>query len=489
MIKPENGVVYLVGAGPGSPDLLTVRAKELLESADVVAYDALISPSVLSIIPAKSELIPIGYRGYGSKQLGYGLHPTVIEMAKQGKTVVRLKSGDPFIFGRGYQECMDLTEEGIRFEVVPGVSSSLGAAVYAGFPLTHRDYSSDVVFASGHDLRGGSESNSKWEALAQTGGTIVIYMGATKIQENCERLIQNGRPQTTPAIYIAAATCGNQKIIQGTLQTLGVLTKDVDKKLQALIVIGEVIKSREIFDWRQYLPLRDKRLLVVRARPQQSKLTKMLKELGAEVIEAPQLDTTNIYGSLLASHLRDHKHLLFSDSQSVKSFFSFFKKNQLDVRELSDHFFYTMDKGARDTLSEYGILGTFFNGYCKMALDKAKTDLPSDFLIFGSDLGRESLQEDLLERNVTSTYYPLFKLNIQFPHFPPPEFDGIIFASSSSVKLLAESEWENALAKPPLFTIGEKSYSAAKKIKENVYQSTEDTRDSLIELLVNHWRI
>ena len=487
MIKPENGVVYLVGAGPGSPELLTVRAKELLESADVVAYDALISPSVLSIIPSSAEIIPIGYRGYGSKKLGYALHPTVVEMAKQGKTVVRLKSGDPFIFGRGYQECLNLTQEGIRFEVVPGVSSSLGAAIYAGFPLTHKDYSSDVVFASGHDLRGGSDSNSKWENLAKTGGTIVIYMAATKIQENCERLIKYGRPNSTPAIYVAAATCGNQKIIQGTLQTLGVLTKEIDPKLQALIIVGEVIKSRELFDWRKHLPLRDKRLLVVRARPQKSKLSKMLKDLGAEVIEAPHIKTTDIHHSLLASHLRDHKHLLFSDGQSVKSFFSFFKKNQLDIRELTDHYFYTMDRGARDTLSEFGIMGTFFNGYCKEALDKA--DLPPDFLIFGSDKGRESLREDLLERSVTSTYYPLFKLDFEFPDFAPPEFDGIIFASSSSVKTLAEGGWENAMADTPLFTIGEKSYEAARKIKEDVYQSTDDTRESLIELLINHWRI
>ncbi|MEO7161945.1 MAG: uroporphyrinogen-III C-methyltransferase, partial [Bdellovibrionia bacterium] len=240
--------VYLVGAGPGDPGLLTLRAAELLRTVDVVAHDELISPSILGQVGPKVELISVGYRGYGSSKLGYRMHPLIIERALQGKTVVRLKSGDPLIFGRAVQECEELAEHGIPFEIVPGITSGMGAAAYSGIPLTHRSCASDVIITSGHDLRGGSQSNSNWDALGKSTGTILIYMAASKIRENCDRLIAAGRAANTPAAFIADASRASQRVVIGTLSNLSEEVGEVDKKIPALIVVGDVINQRSSFN-------------------------------------------------------------------------------------------------------------------------------------------------------------------------------------------------------------------------------------------------
>ncbi len=476
----KKGIVYLVGAGPGRADLMTVRAKELLMKADVVAYDALISPTLLATIPPHAKLIPIGYRGYGSSKLGYNIHPLVIEMARAGKNVVRLKSGDPFIFGRGYQECIALKEEGIDFEVVPGVSSSLGAASFAGFPLTHRDFASDVVFASGHDLRGGSPSNSKWKPLAQTGGTIVIYMAASKIEENCKRLIEHGRKPETPAIYIGAATCGNEIIIQGTLSDLSSRTKEINPKVQALIIVGEVIHSREHFDWRKKLPLRNKRIFVARAREQKSELAESLKNLGADVLEAPFISSHYKKNVFLTEELKKNKCIIFSDPKTVDYFFENLFELGLDIRDLMDHQLITLDEKTSMALGKRALQASCLHGHCENAL--TRVSLPSKVLILGGDRGRKSLMDDLQKIQIESTYLSLYEVQSVFPDIYPPEFDAVVFASSSSVKIVGESSWEKVLSYP-VFTIGKKTSEEAKKYNQNVIQASYDSLKSLLECI------
>ena len=244
-----KGFVYLVGAGPGDPDLLTVKARRLLECAKVVAHDALIASPILSVIHPEAELLPVGYRGYGSSKHPYRLHPDVIKRAQDGQIVIRLKSGDPFIFGRGGEECEELNEVGIPFEVVPGISSALGAAAYAGIPLTHRKYASDVIFASGHDVLGGSPSLSDWNSLAQGKGTLVLFMAVRKLEANLERLITMGREPSTPAAYISNATQASQKVVSGTLETLPSLLDDIERELPALIIVGEAVRLHKEVSW------------------------------------------------------------------------------------------------------------------------------------------------------------------------------------------------------------------------------------------------
>ncbi len=242
--EPKRGIVYLVGAGPGDPGLLTVRAAELLRAAEVVAYDELVSPEILALASPDAELLPVGRR-HGSGVAVYRLHAGVLARARAGKRVVRLKSGDPVLFGRGGEEAEELTEEGIAFEIVPGVSAAFGAAASAHIPLTHRDYASDVVFVTGHDAGGSLTSKSDWEHLAAGQGTMVLYMAARKLQANVDRLIAGGRSADTPAAYIASATRSDQRVIVGTLADIAGKTAGVDRNAPALLIVGEVVRLRE----------------------------------------------------------------------------------------------------------------------------------------------------------------------------------------------------------------------------------------------------
>jgi len=245
--RVRSGTVYLVGAGPGDPGLLTVRARELLASADVVAYDALVSPAILAQVRPGAELVPVGRR-HGSGSTSYRLHPSVIPRAAAGLSVVRLKAGDPLIFGRGGEEAEELRDAGIGFEIVPGVSAALGAAACAGIPLTHRDHASDVTFVSGHDV-GTRRSLTDWSSLAHQTGTLVLFMGARTLATNLARLIAAGRAPATPAAYVAAATTPQQQVITGTLETLPALAATADHTAPALIIIGDVVSLRDRCAW------------------------------------------------------------------------------------------------------------------------------------------------------------------------------------------------------------------------------------------------
>lgn len=240
----SRGFVHLVGAGPGDPGLLTVRALELLQAAEVVAHDELVPPAILARCAPTAELVPVGRRFHGSSRHPLRLHPAVLEHARAGRVVVRLKAGDPFVFGRGGEEAEELVAAGIPFDVVPGVSAAMGAAASALIPLTHRDHASDVTFASGHDLVCGRGSRSDWSRLAGP-GTLVLYMASRALEANLARLVALGRDASTPAAWIAAATRPEQEIEVGTLADLAArVAARAPGEAPALVVVGEVVGLR-----------------------------------------------------------------------------------------------------------------------------------------------------------------------------------------------------------------------------------------------------
>ena len=238
------GMVYLVGAGPGDPDLLTVRALRLIQRADVIAYDKLVPESILALASPDAERLDVGRR-CGCGVVDYRVHPEVVVRAEEGKSIVRLKAGDPMIFGRGAEEAEELVERGIPFEIVPGISAALGAASSAGIPLTHRDHASDVTFATGHDVNGVHKSRTDWGKIASSSGTLVLYMVGRQVAANMGRLIAQGRSADTPAAYIACAARPNQRVITGTLATLPRLIRHCDSSDPALLIIGDVVRVRE----------------------------------------------------------------------------------------------------------------------------------------------------------------------------------------------------------------------------------------------------
>jgi uroporphyrin-III C-methyltransferase len=244
----EKGTVYLVGAGPGDPKLLTLRAAELLQQADVVAYDLLISPELMARIPPRTELLPVGRRD-GMGATSYRLHPAVLERANAGKTVVRLKAGDPLLFGRGGEEAEDLRQAGIRFEIVPGITAALGAAAYAGIPLTQRGEASEVLLGAGHEPGKSGKEIDPAQRLQHR--TTVLYMAARRLSGNLARLQAEGYRSDTPAALVISATTPRQQVICGTLATLAHLLPPFPPEAPAILFVGQVVELRRHLGWFQ----------------------------------------------------------------------------------------------------------------------------------------------------------------------------------------------------------------------------------------------
>jgi uroporphyrinogen III methyltransferase/synthase len=284
-----TGIVYLVGAGPGDPGLLTVRAIELIAEADVVLHDRLIPLEALRHARADAEVIDVGKRGGGEQTPQHETERMMLEHARAGRRVVRLKGGDPFVFGRGGEEALAFAEAGIPFEVVPGVTAGVAAPAYAGIPVTHRDAASGVAFVTGHEDPAKPETAIDWPALARFPGTLVFYMGVRTLPLIAERLIAEGRAPGEPVAVVERGTLPDQRALTATLADVADRAAEAGLRAPAVTVVGEVAALRDRLAWLERRPLHGRTVAVTRARAQASALAAQLRALGATVIEAPAI--------------------------------------------------------------------------------------------------------------------------------------------------------------------------------------------------------
>jgi uroporphyrinogen III methyltransferase / synthase len=285
----ENGIVYLVGAGPGDPGLMTRRSLELIAAADVVLYDRLIPPGALDGARPDVELRYVGKEPGRPAVEQDQINQQLVELGRDGRRVVRLKGGDPFVFGRGGEEAEALAAAGVAFEVVPGVTAGVAAPAYAGIPVTHRDAASAVAFVTGHEDPAKDGSALDWEALARFPGTLVFYMGIKNLPLIAERLTGTGRPASEAAAVVARGTLDGQRTVTGTLGDIAALVAEAGIRPPAVTVVGPVAELRETLAWLERRPLHGETVAVTRARAQASGLATRLRELGAEVVETPAI--------------------------------------------------------------------------------------------------------------------------------------------------------------------------------------------------------
>jgi uroporphyrinogen III methyltransferase/synthase len=323
---------YLIGAGPGDPELLTLKGRRLLALADVVLYDHLAPEALLDLAPPHAERIYVGKKRAAHAMSQDEICAMLVDRAQRGQTVVRLKGGDPFIFGRGGEEAEALADAGIPFEVVPGVTTPLGIAAYTGVPLTHRDHTSAVTFVTGHAVEA-----IDWDKVGHV-ETLVVFMGLTHFAAIARELIARGRDPETPAMAVRWATRPVQETVTGTLATLPGLLAERGMKPPATIVVGEVVRLREKLDWYERLPLFGRRIVVTRAREQADSLSARLRALGADAIEVPTIEIrpADDYTPLdrAIADLGSYDWLIFTSANGVRFFVDRLDRSGADWRSL-----------------------------------------------------------------------------------------------------------------------------------------------------------
>ena len=333
-----KGTVYLVGAGPGDAGLLTLRGAELLARADVVVYDALVNADLLRLAPKTAEIIYGGKRARDHAIPQDELNSLLVAKAKAGKCVVRLKGGDPYVFGRGGEEAEELAAAKIPFEVVPGVSSIVAAANYAGIPITHREHCSSFSVFTGHEDPDKAESSLDWAQIARTPGTKIILMGVERIAAITQALIANGLDAKTPVAMVRWGTTGRQQSITGTLATIAGVVAETKFTAPAVTIIGGVVGLRKKLNWFEARPLFGQRIVVTRTREQASQLSSRLLELGAEVLEIPTIkivpptNVSDLKDALIG--LNSYDWIVFTSPNGVTSFFDYFFKGFEDLRDI-----------------------------------------------------------------------------------------------------------------------------------------------------------
>ena len=353
----KSGICYLVGAGPGDIGLVTLKAKECIENADVLVYDALIADEFLRWVKPECELIYVGKRADNHALAQQDTNDLLVEKALAGKVVVRLKGGDPTMFGRGGEEAGRLADAGVRFEIVPGISSAIAGPAYAGIPVTHRDHCSQLTVFTGHEDPTKGESRLDYGQLAKTGGTKVFLMGVKRLRVICDELLKHGAAADMPVALVRWATTGKQKTIEGTLSTIAEIAESQNFKAPAVAIIGNVVKEREKLNWFEGRPLHGKKVVVTRTRSQASELSKQLTGLGAEVLEIPTIkiehpdDKQGFVEGVGQVHSYDW--LVFSSPNGVERFFDAFFSVYDDARSIGGVRIAAVGPGTAKKVNEY----------------------------------------------------------------------------------------------------------------------------------------
>lgn len=448
----NNGIVYLVGAGPGDPSLITLRGVDCLQRADVVVYDYLANEQLLSHATDAAERIYAGKIGGRHNQGQDEINSLLVAKAGAGKVVVRLKGGDPFVFGRGGEECEALREAGIPFEVVPGVTAAVGASAYSGIPLTHRDITASVAFVTGQEGENKNGSNIDWDRLSLGGGTVVFYMGVTTLRRNMQRMVEHGRSPNTPVALVRWATTACQQVLVGTLADIADRAEECDFKPPAITIVGEVVALRERLQWFEKRPLCGKKIVVTRAAEQAGEFSAKLAARGATVLECPTIRLVEPESwqllDLAIRELPGYDWLVLTSVNAVRYFFRRLDTLGLDARALAGCRICAVGPKTAAEVRSFGVKPELVPTDYKaegIVDEFARLDMQGSRILFPrADKARDIIPSEL-KRMGAHVDSPVAYRNI-FPERLPPEtlfalekrsVDCITFTSSSTVQNLA----------------------------------------------------
>jgi len=453
MTGPRRGKVYLVGAGPGDPGLLTVKGKECLEQAEVVLYDYLANPSLLRYAPPAAERIYVGRRGRGHYQDQTEINTVLVERARAGQTVVRLKGGDPFVFGRGGEEAEALAAAGIDFEVVPGVTAAVAVPAYAGIPVTHRTMASTVTVVTGHEDPAKQTTVMDWPKLAGTTGTLVFMMGMKTLPHIVERLLEEGRSPDTPAAAIRWGTRADQRTIVGTLRDLVAKTERAKLEPPTVIVIGDVVKLRDQLNWFEKRPLFGKRVVMTRTPEQAGEFARLLAAYGAEPLEVPtiQLVPPASWGAIdrAIARIGSYQWLVFTSMNGIGPFMDRLRLAGKDARALAPLRIGAIGPRTAQELERYGVradlVPTHYQAEGLLESLRAEHLRGQKVLIPRAEVAREILPEQLRDMGATVDVIPVYRTVVPAGDVAPlkeqleaERIDVVTFTSSSTVRNFVE---------------------------------------------------
>lgn len=496
MSREMTGKVWLVGAGPSDPGLFTLKGKQVLETAEVVVYDALIGSSIRNMIPDQAEKIYVGKRSSNHTMKQEEINELLAEKALDGKKVVRLKGGDPFLFGRGGEEIELLVKKGIPFEVVPGVTSAIAVPAYQGIPVTHRDFCSSVHIITGHQ-RAGQDYQIDFEALVRTGGTLVFLMGVSSLGAICRGLLAHGMEPDMPAALLMQGTTASQRRILATVSTLEDEVMRRGSVTPAIIVVGKVCALADEFSWHEKLPLGNVKVLVTRPKERCGQTAARLRELGAEVLELPTIRTEKIrnnqrlYQAL--EELDCYSWIVFTSPAGVRIFFEEMKEKKTDVRKMAGVRIAVIGTGTEKELNGYGLyadlmpevfdaenLGMTLGEVC----NKKERILIPRAAAGSRELNRylEHCQVDDIP--IYDTVYETEGLENEREEVLQGKVDEVLFTSASTVKGFTAAMKEMDYSKVRAVCIGKQTKAAADAYGMQTVMSEQASIDSLLETLV-----
>ena len=481
-----------MGAGPGDPGLLTVRATELLRQADVILYDRLSPPEALELARDDAQVVYVGKEGGGEAVPQERTVELMVEHARAGKRVVRLKGGDPFVFGRGGEEAIALRNEGIPFEVVPGVTAGIAAPAAAGIPVTHRDVASAVAFVTGHEDPEKASVGLDWDALGSFPGTLVLYMGVRALPAITHRLLTAGRRADEPAAVIEAGTLPGQRVVEGTVTDIAERAEAADVRPPALTVIGDVVGLRGLIGVGGNRPLDGRRVVVTRARAQASELSTRLRDLGATVVEAPAIRIVPLPGE--APDLGEYDLVCLTSANAVELLFERLAAAGEDARAFADSTVAAIGPATARALRERGIEADIVpERFVGEGLVEALRDVPvTRALVARAKDARDVLPDALRDRGAEVDVLALYETVAEPVDDATLEAarsaDYVTFTSSSTVRFfMATAGASEAVANALALSIGPITSETLREhgIEPGVEAAEHDV-DGLVTALVDH---